>query len=95
MKKIILGIVVLGLLSTTVYSKKIEQTICFSIKYSGKRTQYFPKGVPIAELGDSIKLYGGKCRGRSLPEMNKNGWKLIQVVTGLNSSFGMVLTKEN
>jgi len=25
--------------------------------------------------------------------MNKEGWKLLQVVTGLNQSFGMTLEK--
>lgn len=93
MKKVILGVIVAGLLSATASAKNIEQTICFSKEYTGNKSKYFPNGVPVAQLGDAVKLLGGKCQGRSLPEMNKAGWKLIQVVTGLNASFGMVLEK--
>lgn len=82
MKKIILGLSVLGLLASSVFAKNVKQTICFS-----------KEGKYLAMLGDNVKLQGGKCLGKTLPEMNKAGWKLIQVVGGLNSAFGMVLEK--
>lgn len=87
MKKILLGLVTIGLLSNVLYAKTIEQTICFSKAPLGDK--YWQ-----ASLGDAVKLYGGQCQGRTLPEMNKQEWKVIQVVTGLNSAFGMVMTKE-
>ncbi len=65
-------------------SIKIEQTICFS-----------KEGNYLAKLGDNVTLQGGKCNGRTLPEMNKNGWKLNQIVGGLSGAFGMLLTKEH
>ena len=64
-----------------------EQTICFS-KDSCDKLSY-------ASLGDAVHLCAGKCQGRTLIEMNKDGWKLLQVVTGLSSAFGMVLEKSN
>ena len=88
MKKFFLGTVLIGsLLTSNVYAKKIEQTICFSSSQCGGLGAY---GV----LGDSVKLCGGKCQGRTLAEMNKDGWKLIQVVNGLQSSFGMIFIRE-
>jgi hypothetical protein len=87
MKILFLGIVTIGLLSSAVHAKKIEQTICFSREPLGDRFWQ-------ASLGDGVKLYGGKCQKKTLPEMNKKGWKVIQVVTGLNNSFGMVMTRE-
>ena len=87
MKKLVLGLITIGLLSSAGYAKKIEQTICFSKEPLGDRFWQ-------ASLGDGVKLYGGKCQKKTLPEMNKQGWKVIQVVTGLNSAFGMVMTKE-
>lgn len=87
MKKVILGTVVLGLLSTTVYAKNIKQTICFSKSSCTEKYAY-------GSLGEDTNLCGGQCQGKTLPEMNKEGWKLIQVVSGLNQSFGMVFTKE-
>ena len=83
MKKFILGLIAIALLSSAVYANKIEQTICWS-----------KEGKYLAMLGDNVKLQSGKCNGRTLPEMNKDGWKLIQVVGGLQSAFGMVMTKE-
>ena len=68
------------------YRPKLEQTICFSQRDMGR-------GVSIPGLGDTVMLNGGKCKGSTLAEMNANGWKLIQVVGGLNSSFGMVFTR--
>ena len=41
-------------------------------------------------LGDNATLNGGECNGKTLPQMNKLGWRLIQVVGGLDSGFGMV-----
>ena len=93
MKKLVVAIMALGMMSGIVHAKGVEQTICFSKKFSENKSTYFPNGVPLATLGDDVKLYGGKCQQRTLPEMNKAGWKLIQVVTGLNNSFGMVLEK--
>ena len=88
MKRLSLGIVTIGLLSSAVHAKKIEQTICFSREPLGDRFWQ-------ASLGDGVKLYGGKCQKKTLPEMNKKGWKVIQVVTGLNNSFGMVMTPQS
>ncbi len=86
-KRLVLGLVFLGLLSSSAYAKKGEQTICFSKSSCSDKYAY-------GSLGDNVNLCGGKCQGKKLPEMNKAGWKLIQVVGGLNSSFGMVFTKE-
>ena len=91
MKKFILGLAVLGLLVSSAHAKKIEQTICFSQKDSGSKiggNTYY-----LASLGDKVTLNGGKCQGKTLLQMNKKGWKVIQVVTGLNQSFGMVMEK--
>ncbi len=68
----------------------VQQTICFSKK---QISEY--NGIPIyqATLGDSVSLYGGKCHEKTLPQMNKAGWRLIQVVGGLDSAFGMVFQK--
>lgn len=87
MKKLVLGIVTLGLLTTSLYAKKVEQTICFSQSSCSDRYAY-------GTLGENVGLCGGQCQGKTLPQMNKEGWKLIQVINGLNSSFGMVFTKE-
>ena len=73
-------------LSSTLQAKKIQQTICFS---KNKCNDAYAYGT----LGDNVGLCSGKCKGKTLIEMNKKGWKLIQVVGGLNSSFGMVLQK--
>jgi len=64
----------------------IEQTICFSNKGSGV--------VSYAVLGDDVVLSGGMCDGSKLSDMNAKGWKLTQVITGLQSSFGMVFEKK-
>ena len=86
MKKVISGMIVLGLLSTAVYAKKVQQTICFSKSSCSDKYAY-------GTLGEKTGLCGGQCQGKTLQEMNEKGWKLIQVVGGLNSSFGMVLEK--
>jgi len=83
MKKFILGLIAITLLSSAGNAKKIEQAICWS-----------KEGKYVAILGDNVKLQSDKCNGRTLPEMNKDGWKLIQVVGGLQSAFGMVMTRE-
>ncbi len=70
-----------------------EQTICFSQEYTGSSSQVFPNGIPVAKLGDNVSLHGGKCDGRKLADMNKEGWRLVTVVTGLQSSFGMVFER--
>lgn len=83
----------IGLLLASVSSYGVEQTICYS-QYDTGRTYGSGGGkIYLASLGDDVTLNGGKCAGATLPEMNKKGWKLIQVVTGLDSSFGMVLEK--
>lgn len=65
------------------FSHQIEQTICFSST----------KGV-LATVGDDIALSGGECKGRVLAQMNQDGWKLTQILGGLQGSFGMVFTRE-
>jgi len=66
--------------------KKIKQTLCFSQK---KYSTFF-----LASLGNDVSLNGGECKGINLSEMNKKGWRLVQVITGLDSSFGMLFEKE-
>ena len=67
-----------------------EQTICFAQKNVAEQNE---EPLYIASLGDEVTLNWGKCKGATLLEMNKKGWELIQVVTGLQSSFGMVFKK--
>ena len=87
MKKTMIGVALISsFLVSNVYAKKIEQTICFSKSQCS--------GIAYGVLGDSVHLCGGKCQGRTLAQMNKAGWKLIQVVNGLSSSFGMVFIRE-
>jgi len=86
MKKLI-AVILLTLINFYANANKIEQTICFS---KSKCNTPYAYGV----LGDNIKLCGGKCQGKTLTEMNKKGWKLIQIVNGLQSSFGMVFIRE-
>ena len=93
MKKAILGSLIgLVLVSEFSFGKSVEQTICFSQEPSFKMEgrQYYR-----AVLGDNATLNGGKCQGRTLLQMNKLGWRLIQVVGGLDSAFGMLLEKVN
>ena len=66
--------------------KPLEQTICFS--------KDLCSGLSYATLGENVNLCSGKCNGKTLSQMNKNGWELIQVVTGLQSSFGMIFTRK-
>jgi len=91
MKKVILSSIVgLVLVSSFSFGKSVEQTICFSQKPS-----FVFRGVQqySAVLGDNSTLNGGRCQGKTLPQMNKLGWRLIQVVGGLESGFGMVFEK--
>lgn len=90
MKRLILGIVTLGLFTSIANAKIIEQTICFSKKPTMimyNKQQFAPS------LGDNVTLYGGKCNKKILSQMNKEGWTLIQVIMGLQGSFGMVFEK--
>lgn len=87
MKKIFVIAVLLS--SISVFA--VEQTVCFSQYDTGQKIGN--KAFYMASLGDNITLNGGQCKGATLPEMNKKGWELIQVVTGLESSFGMVFKK--
>lgn len=86
MKKIIILTGCLLIYSSTLYGKKIEQTICFSQTSCVK--------FPIAELGNNVQLCGGKCQGRSIIQMNKKGWKVVQIISGLSNSFGILLEKK-
>ncbi len=81
----------LAMLSVSFSSFAVEQTICFSQKDTG--TSIGNRHVYFAVLGDDEILNGGKCDGLKLADMNKKGWRLIQVVSGLQSGFGMVFEK--
>ncbi len=88
MKKFFVGMgLISGILVSNISAKQIEQTICFSRTMCGSQ---FGAGV----LGDDVKLCGGECQGKTLGQMNKEGWKLNQVVNGLSMSFGMLFTRE-
>ncbi|MEK8019836.1 MAG: hypothetical protein VSS75_023425 [Candidatus Parabeggiatoa sp.] len=89
------GLVFLGglLLASAINVQAIEQTICFSQEFVGSQSKLFPNGVPIATLGDDVNLYGGKCQGAKLADMNRKGWQLTFVITGLKGSFGMVFDR--
>lgn len=78
-----------GILTLAANAAAVEQSICFSQEMTNSGKYRFG----IAKLGDDITLNGGFCQGKTLPQMNKEGWKVIQVVTGLNQSFGMVMEK--
>ena len=73
-------------LNNSKFINQYQQTICFSQKKYGE--------FNLASLGDTATLNSGECKGRTLIEMNKDGWRLIQVVTGVNDAFGMVLEKK-
>lgn len=61
----------------------VEQTICFS-QEPDRRWE---------SLGDTAIINGGKCNGVTLGDMNAKGWRLVQVVPGLSTAFGMVFEK--
>jgi len=88
-KVIVSGLVLFGLLGC---ESNVEQTICFS-QEKIQHQDYSDKYYHEATLGDDITLNGGSCQGKTLLQMNQEGWRLIQVVTGLNKSFGMILEK--
>ena len=87
MKKLILSGVLLSILSSSVCAKEVKQTICFSKADCSSKYTY-------ATIGDKVNLCGGACDGKTLEQMNKEGWKLTQVIGNLNMAFGMLLTKE-
>jgi len=92
MRKVISIIICVLCISATNAFGKNECTICFSQKALPKSGQYqFYMGV----LGDDVSLSGGKCEGKTIQQMYDDGWRLIQVVSGLDQSFGIVFEKES
>lgn len=81
--KLVETIIFASLMTATTSAFAIEQTICFS-QDSERRS---------ASLGDTATLFGGKCQGVKLEDMNAKGWRLVQVVPDLFNSFGMVFEK--
>ncbi len=84
------GTVMAGMIITANAQAGVQNTICFS------KTELTRMGNRIlwqGSLGDDIPLHGGKCNGKKLAQMNKEGWSLIQVVGGIESAFGMVFQK--
>lgn len=78
---------------STKEGQALEQTICFSqqstdLLVGGNKVYY-------GALGDDVTLNGGQCNGAKLADMNKKGWRLVQVVSGMDQSFGMVFEKQN
>lgn len=46
-------------------------------------------------IGDNAKLDSGQCQGKTVVQMNGNGWELTNVVTGLyGNNFGFIFTKK-
>jgi len=79
MKKIILSSLIgLVLVSSLSFGKGVEQTICFT---------------KLGILSVTEKLEGYQCNGKTLIEMNKSGWRLVQIISGLSYSFGMLFEK--
>ena len=72
-------------------TQPLVQTICFSQYDTGRKIG--GKEFYLGQLGDDVKLNGGQCKGATLPEMNKKGWELVQVVSGLENSFSAVFKK--
>ncbi len=86
----------------------VQQTICFSkakddikVRVYGERNPKLktmalcdlPSGLTEGSIGDSAILCGGQCKGKTLKKMNKQRWRLIHVIEGLEGAFGMVLQK--
>lgn len=45
-------------------------------------------------IGDKSKLEAGQCEGKTVSEMNSQGWQLTNIVTGLTgNNFGFIFTK--
>jgi hypothetical protein len=82
----------LSLSLSSAFAYKVEQTICFSQRDTGQKIGN--REFYMASLGDNAILNGGKCQGRTLIQMNRKGWKLIQVISDVNEAFGMVLEKK-
>jgi len=108
MKFVVATISTAVLLSPSAYAGKIEQTICFSkakdeikIKVYGKRNPALKRmsicdlssRMTVGSVGDGAVMCGGRCQGKTLPQMNNYGWRLIHVVEGLNGAFGMVFER--
>lgn len=88
-KFVLATILLLGALSFAGIASAEEyvQTICFS---KSSCTDKYAYGT----LGEDVGLCGGQCQGKKMPQMNAEGWRLIQVVGGLDSAFGMVFEKK-
>src|ERR1035441_7776369 len=86
MKKLILAFGMVAISTATSYAAK-EVTICFSQGQCDDKYSY-------AVLGNDVNLCGGKCKGKNIEEMYRDGWRLLQVVSGLQSSYGMVFERE-
>ena len=67
-------------------SAEYEATIC----YSKTKCERFMPGA----AGDGTPLCGGKCGGRTLPQMYAENWRLINIIEGLDTSFGFVLERK-
>lgn len=44
-------------------------------------------------ISDTQKLRGGKCENRTTEQMYADGWRLVQVITGLNSEIGFLFER--
>lgn len=77
----------LNRLNSTI-KKPLEQTICFS------QNNCNGGFMAVGTIGDGTKICGGRCNGKTLPEMNQDGWELTEVIGGLQNSFGMVFTRK-
>ncbi|MBD3297931.1 MAG: hypothetical protein GF341_04685 [candidate division Zixibacteria bacterium] len=74
------------LLSSTASADAVEQTMCFSQKLEtvGNTT------VGTGTFGDNVTLTDGKCGGKTLLQMNSQGWRAIQIIPGTKNSLGWV-----
>lgn len=86
MRNFILAIGLVAISAASSYAAK-EVTICFSQGQCDDKYSF-------AVLGNDVNLCGGKCKGRNIEEMYRDGWRLVQVVSGLQSSYGMVFERE-
>lgn len=72
----------------------IEQTVCFY-----KPGALFEQSINLGTRDftfdvDNATLVGGKCNGRTLIEMNKDGWKMDFIFGEYRPGNGVVLTRE-
>lgn len=58
----------------------VEQTICYSNNGNSS--------CKLASLGDGSNLDSGQCKGATLKEMNKRGWRLILIGPEVGSCTG-------